>query len=268
MSTKKLVALDIDGTLLTYEDVLTAKTRDAVVEAAAADNIHIVLATGRVFADTQEVVRRLGITPDYIVASNGATISAPTTDGQWTWVQVSTFDSEADVRKIAATMPEVAIAVGQVSPDEHFVCWQDFPAEHIPTKHRYAESLDELFIREATGIWATAGPDSNRDEFHRRAIESGFEGTSYSIGHTAWLDVAPQGVSKASALEWVRQRLSVAAEHTYAAGDGTNDLHMLQWANQSGAVEASRPEVIAAANVTIPTPAHHGVAHFLHEYVL
>lgn len=268
MATQRLVALDIDGTLLTYDNKLVDRTREVVAAAAQREDIHVVLATGRVFADTRSVIDRLGFLPEYVVSSNGATVAAPTAEGNWAWAQISTFNSEASVKAIAAAMPEIAIAVGQADPDEHFVCWQNFPSEHIPTKHHFADDLSELFIPAATGIWATPGPDGDREEFHRRTIEAGFGGTSFSIGYTAWLDVSPPGVSKASALEWVRSVLSVRSDQTFAAGDGTNDLAMLRWAALSGAVDGARPEVIAAADLTIPSPEKHGVADFLEQHVL
>lgn len=268
MAIQRLVALDIDGTLLTYDNKLTDRTRKIVASAAERDDVHVVLATGRVFADTMSVVDRLGFAPEYIIASNGATVAASSPDGTWSWAQISTFNSEASVKAIAAALPEVAIAVGQADPDEHFVCWQNFPSEHIPTRHRFADDLSELFIPAATGIWATPGPDGDREDFHRRTIEAGFGGTSFSIGYTAWLDVSPPGVSKASALDWVRSTLGVRSDQTFAAGDGTNDLAMLRWAALSGAVEGARPEVIAAADITIPSPADDGVAEFLELYVL
>ena len=58
----------------------------------------------------------------------------------------------------------------------------------------------------------------------------GLQGVSYAIGWTAWLDLTPPGVSKASALERVRELLDVPAGATVTVGDGQNDREMLEWA--------------------------------------
>jgi hydroxymethylpyrimidine pyrophosphatase-like HAD family hydrolase len=57
---------------------------------------------------------------------------------------------------------------------------------------------------------------------------------SYAIGWTAWLDIAPDGVTKATALERVRALLNINLADVLAVGDGRNDIEMLQWAGRYG----------------------------------
>jgi 5-amino-6-(5-phospho-D-ribitylamino)uracil phosphatase len=57
---------------------------------------------------------------------------------------------------------------------------------------------------------------------------------SYAIGWTAWLDIAPDGVNKATALERVRGWLDLPNNRVLAAGDGRNDLEMFAWAGAAG----------------------------------
>ena len=61
------------------------------------------------------------------------------------------------------------------------------------------------------------------------------------MGWTAWLDVAPEGVTKASALEALTARLGLDASHVLAVGDGSNDVEMLQWAG-TGVAMGSAPQ--------------------------
>ena len=62
----------------------------------------------------------------------------------------------------------------------------------------------------------------------------------------AWLDVAPQGVTKASALARLAARLGTDAAHAVAVGDGGNDIEMISWAG-AGAVMGSAPRPVVEA---------------------
>src|SRR5699024_12764413 len=76
-------------------------------------------------------------------------------------------------------------------------------------------------------------PGLGSEDFHDLVDRSGLHGVSYAVGWTAWLDIAPDGVSKASALELVRQRLDVAQEATLDAGDGKSVIVMYGWEGES-----------------------------------
>jgi hydroxymethylpyrimidine pyrophosphatase-like HAD family hydrolase len=68
------------------------------------------------------------------------------------------------------------------------------------------------------------------------------------VGFTAWLDINPEGVSKGSALELIRRRLSVEPRHTVAVGDQRNDLEMLAWAARGVAMGNAPLEVQQVAD--------------------
>ena len=81
----------------------------------------------------------------------------------------------------------------------------------------------------------------------------GLEGVSYSIGYTAWLDIAPEGVDKAHGLQRVCGRLGVAASDVLAVGDGRNDLQMLEWAGRGVAMGHGPVELLTAADAVTGT---------------
>src|SRR5699024_10861328 len=89
-------------------------------------------------------------------------------------------------------------------------------------------------------------PDSTSEDFVTLAKRLGLHGTNYFIGWTAWLDIAPEGISKASGLEWVCRQLGVEQADVLAIGDGRNDVEMLQWAGR-GVAMGHAPEVVKAA---------------------
>jgi hydroxymethylpyrimidine pyrophosphatase-like HAD family hydrolase len=64
---------------------------------------------------------------------------------------------------------------------------------------------------------------------------------------------------KANALAFLCKEMGISREQSVAVGDGRNDVSMIAWAGLGIAVEGSEPEVIAAADRTIPRPGHGGI---------
>jgi hydroxymethylpyrimidine pyrophosphatase-like HAD family hydrolase len=91
-------------------------------------------------------------------------------------------------------------------------------------------------------------PTGTAEDFLALVERIGLHGVNYAVGFTAWLDINPEGVSKASALEQIRRRLGVEPMHTIAVGDQRNDIEMLQWAARGVAMGNAPDEVKAAAN--------------------
>jgi hydroxymethylpyrimidine pyrophosphatase-like HAD family hydrolase len=96
-------------------------------------------------------------------------------------------------------------------------------------------------------------PDSTAEDFLDLAGRLGLHGTDYVVGWTAWLDLAPVGVSKASGLAHVAGRLGVDPADVLAIGDGRNDIEMLHWAGRGVAMgQAIQAVQDAADDVTAP----------------
>jgi len=94
----------------------------------------------------------------------------------------------------------------------------------------------------------------------------GLHKVSYNVGWTAWLDIAPDGVNKSTALERVRALLDIPRSQVMVVGDGRNDIEMLEWAAVEGravAMGQAPAEVVAAANETTSTDLDEGVARVL-----
>jgi hydroxymethylpyrimidine pyrophosphatase-like HAD family hydrolase len=64
---------------------------------------------------------------------------------------------------------------------------------------------------------------------------------------------------KAKALAFLCKKMGIRQAQSVAVGDGRNDVTMIAWAGLGVAVEGSEPEVIAAADRTIPRPGHGGI---------
>lgn len=241
----RLVALDIDGTTVDHEGVLSPAVRAAVRDTAAA-GMHIVIATGRSVVSTTEVLSELGLTSGYAVCSNGAvTIELdPCEPTGYRMLEVVTFDPGPALRILRDQLPGVLVAVEELGVG--FMVSAPFPDGELSGAHRVV-SWEELIGSPATRV-TLRDPESSAEEFLEQAHRAGLHGVGYAVGWTAWLDLSPEGVSKASALELLRRRMGVEPADTVAVGDMRNDIEMLRWAARGVAMGNAPDEVKAVAD--------------------
>jgi hydroxymethylpyrimidine pyrophosphatase-like HAD family hydrolase len=103
-------------------------------------------------------------------------------------------------------------------------------------------------------------PESTAEDFLDLARRLGLHGTDYVVGWTAWLDLAPVGVSKASGLAHVAAELGIDAADVLAIGDGRNDIEMLRWAGRGVAMGQAVEEVREAADAVTASVYDDGAA--------
>jgi HAD superfamily hydrolase (TIGR01484 family) len=222
---------------------------DAVLDVARAGT-HVVLASGRAPLSMAGVADRLDLTRVveeatgerlHIVASNGSVVfrHAPIEV-----VHEVTFDASDAVRIVLEHVPGAAVAV-----EEHGVGYR------VNRLFPDGELDGEMIVTDLAGLQLDAvsrviirDPESTSEDFVHLAKELGLQGTNYFIGWTAWLDLAPEGVSKASGLDWVCRDLGVTRADVLAIGDGRNDSEMLAWAGRGVAMGQAPVEVQEAAD--------------------
>ena len=259
----RLVALDIDGTLFANvpsTGVVEETMRPAVVEAvhrAYDAGAHVVLATGRSTSGVTPVWDMIGLPPDgarvLSVASNGSvTFAYPPLEVRST----ETFDASEIVGMLMQHVPNAAVAVEEVGVGYRIN--RPFPEGEI-TGTMTLQTVEELVAQPVTRV-IIRDPHSSEEEFLALAEKLGLHGTNYFIGWTAWLDIAPEGVSKASALAGVAAELGVAPDDVLAIGDGRNDVEMLRWAGRGVAMGQAPLEVREAADDVTETVDNDGVA--------
>lgn len=248
-----LVALDIDGTLVPLEsDTVSPAVVEAVRRAVEA-GVHVVLATGRGVLGTRNVAGQLGLGDLPAVCSNGAVTAVPST---LRVVDAVTFDPAPAVRLIQAALPEAIVAVER--PGIGYAVTRRFPDDEV-IGEQLVMSVEEI-VAEPVSRMVVRWPGAELEDFVAAVEGAGLHGVNYAIGYSAWLDVMPPGVSKASALEVLRVRLGVAEGRTAAFGDGLNDLEMLAWASYGVAMGDGVVEVQDAADEVTLSAHEDGVA--------
>ncbi len=259
-----LVALDIDGTLLkwvdgagaTYEEIAPA-VHDAV-HRALASGAHVVLSSGRSPHGMTRVADMLELHSEerdqlWVVASNGAVVFRyPPLEV----VHEVTFDAAPAVAAVLEHHPEALVAV-----EERGVGYR--VNRHFPTGELSGDMIitevDDL-VRGPVSRVIIRDPAATADDFVELASKLGLHGTDYVVGWTAWLDLTPVGVSKASGLALVAERLGVDQADVLAIGDGRNDVEMLRWAGRGVAMGQAIEEVREAADDVTETVYDDGVA--------
>jgi Cof subfamily protein (haloacid dehalogenase superfamily) len=257
----KLVALDVDGTLIRYEDFHAPPSPDVTraVAAVVAAGVPVVVSTGRSLHSTVAVFDHLGLRSGLAVCSNGAVVVDL---GTRTPVHVETFDALAPVRYFVDHVPDAVLAVEElgvgfrVTPGFADGAELDFDGHVTVVQH------DELVQGPVTRL-VVRWPNGDREQLRTLAEEMGLPAVDYAIGYSAWLDIMPAGISKASGLEKVGFALGVAADDVLAVGDGTNDLEMLRWAGLGVAMGNAPDEVKAAADEVAGDVDDDGVATLL-----
>lgn len=250
----KMVALDIDGTLLKWIEGLGATHEEispavhAAVHRALAGGAHVVLASGRSphgMTGIADMLELHGEERDrlWVVASNGAVVFRyPPLEV----VHEETFDARPAVAAILERHPHARVAVEERGFGYRVT--KHFPEGEL-SGEMIVTDLEDLVAGPVSRV-IIRDPDATAEEFVELAEGLGLHGTNYVVGWTAWLDLAPVGVSKASGLEHVARVLGLEAADVLAIGDGRNDIEMLQWAGRGVAMgQAIQPVIDVADDV-------------------
>ena len=255
-----LVALDVDGTVL-HEDGTLSDPVIREVRRVRDEGHEVTLATGRSVALTLPVLEQLEISPQYVVCSNGAIIlrrdeSAPR---GYRREHVEHFDPTPVLRSIQEKLPHANYAVENETGLYRYTGWFPEGTLDIDTEK---VSFDELLTTVATRVVVIA-PGHDSEEFIRVVDEIGLHHVSYAVGWTNWLDIAPEGINKSTALERVRGFLGFPMSRVMVVGDGRNDIEMFQWAASEGraiAMGQAPAEVTAHATEITKSDREDGVA--------
>ncbi|HEV3338988.1 MAG TPA: Cof-type HAD-IIB family hydrolase [Pirellulales bacterium] len=266
----RLLAIDIDGTLVNSRDELTEVTRQALLRACAA-GLKVVLATGRRYSRTLPLVEPLGLDVPLITAS-GALIKHPL--DHRTLFQ-ATFDRRllCDLLAVIERRGFEAVLYAD-SYDEGF----DFYCERLdverpeladylalnPDCHRLWPAL---LKNPPEGVFAgfSTGTREEMVELHEE-LQRELPGRLYThvlrspryIGYMC--EIAPVGVTKWSGIQHVAAEWGISPHEMCAVGDDVNDIPMIEGAGIGIAMGNAQPEVRAAADLIAPTHDENGLA--------
>ncbi|HEX5859507.1 MAG TPA: HAD family hydrolase [Microbacterium sp.] len=252
-----LIVLDIDGTVLLEDETLSPGVVEAVEDASEAGH-EVMIATGRSWAGTERTIEALNIRPEYVVCSNGAVVMKREGD-EYVRAHTETFDPTQVLNLLREHLPNAKYMVeledGERLYTDFIDDWNLSAASRVPFEKLVGLPVSRVVV---------VSPGHDEEDFSRLVEDIGLNHVSYAIGWTAWLDIAPQGVDKGTALELVREWLDLPPADVLVIGDGRNDLGMFTWARRNGgraiAMGQGPQEVLDAASETTGSVQEGGVA--------
>jgi len=249
------VALDLDGTILDMKLNLDPRDVEALHQIIRA-GVTVVACTGRPFPGTLPWVKKLGLDGP-IICYQGAQVRMP--DGSTVLDHGITHDLAMEVIRLAR---ERDLHV-QAYRDDRLIVERDRPEAHEYANHAGME------IHVVGDLDAAMGPTTPKlvivstaqrlDALLPEARKRWEGRLNVATSVPTYLEFTSVESDKASALAFMCERLGIPQDQSVAVGDGRNDASMIAWAGLGIAVEGSPPEVIAAADRTIPGPGRGGI---------
>ena len=267
----RLIALDIDGTLIGDDLAIGPDTR-AAVAAARARGVLVTLVTGRMVSSALRFARELGLDAP-LVGYQGALIREMRTDGSDRpgRLLVHTPLAAAVARDIVAWTREHGLDP-HINHLERFILRADDPraddySAFMGARAELVEDLAESIVHPVTKVLAVGeAPLPTELAPIARARFTGL--ADVTISHPRFLEFVAPGVSKGRAVRWLTRRLRVPLGAALAIGDQWNDIEMLAQVGHGTAMPSAPAQVRAIARYIAPPLADEGVARMIEGLVL
>lgn len=256
----RLIALDVDGTLLDPDTGLISAAVKAAVHRAIAGGGQVVISTGRTVLGVAPVLDELQLTSGFALCSNGAVrLDVAAREA----ASVETFDLAPVLAELSDRLPGAIFAAEDLGIGNRVTA--EFPVHQLEGVQRPA-TVDELAAVPAPRLIAS-WPGRRPAELVERLAGVELPSSTYTLDHyEPWVTVTPEGVTKGSALEKLRAELGVLGADTFAAGDGDNDIEMLRWAAHGVAMGQGPAAVHAAADEVAGPVSEDGLAKILDRW--
>jgi len=269
--TIKLVAIDIDGTLLNDSREVTSEVLQAIQEAKR-QGVKIVLTTGRPLPGVHALLQQLNLEEpgDYVITYNGGLVQDASTGEELArygisyddYLEIDLMARKMKVHMHAITNEHIYTANRDLSP---YTIHESFLVS-MPVRYRTQEEMTEdmgivktMFIDEPDYLDKVIAdiPDWFKEKY--TTVKSA----------PFYYEVLNKKASKGAALIALADKLGIAISETMAIGDEENDLSMLEVAGLAVAMGNSKnANILEAADVVTASNNEHGVAKALYDYVL
>lgn len=243
MTKIKLIALDMDGTLLTTQEEVSDYTKDVIAKALEKD-VHVVLSTGRWLESCYPFAEELKLT-SYLVTCNGGQI--------WT-INKELLEEhllpQEKIKNMWYLAKKYDVFTWLVSTDDIY----------------YDQKPNDFYAHK----WLKFGCETDDKEKLDKIVKelSYVEGLELTNSLPTNIEVNPKGVNKASALEKVCKKIGITMDQVLACGDSLNDIKMIQEAGVGVAVGNAQEAIKKVADHVTDTNDNDGVAKAIERFVL
>jgi Cof subfamily protein (haloacid dehalogenase superfamily) len=254
----KLLGTDLDGTLIARDDRLSPRVAAAVAATVDA-GVPVVAVTGRPWQWVLELARQHRLGP-WAVVSNGAAL-VDVASGAVEHNGLADGAVAGLIERIRSKVPGITFAIDTTTDLYAETEFHDpgYRGQHV------VEDLLPLAERDVVKLIArTDGLDG--PELVALLDDEVLDGVAIPYaGFGGWVELLASGVSKASGLALVADRLGVAPADALVVGDEWNDVPMFEWAGTAVAMGNAPAHVQAAADRVVATADDDGVAELLED---
>lgn len=264
----KLIALDMDGTLLNSDKKISTENFNAI-QAARKKGTKVILATGRPLAGVKRYLKNLDMLSEneYVVSFNGGLVQNCGTEEIISKTTLS-FDDYRDLYELSTSLNcnIHALTDKEVLTPKHNEYTQiEADINEIPIIESTLEELDPN-----TTIVKVMFID-HKDVLDRVVQElPEYIKEKYTIVRSMpfFLEFLHKTVNKGFGVSIVADQLGISKDEIICMGDAENDLHMLEYAGLGVAMENAFPKVKEIANYITLSNDNNGVAHVINKFVL
>lgn len=257
-SPPRLVACDLDGTLIARDNRLSERVA-AAVERAVRAGLHVVAVTGRPWQWTLDIARAHKLLPTAVVSNGAALVDVESGAVESTGLVDGTVHGL--IERIRAAVPEITFAVDGVEVMAYEPGFTDptYVGDHEveDLSPLVGQGVIKLICRRAGTLGTELAALLDHEVLDGVAVPF--------AGMGEWVELLPDGVSKASGLALVCERLGIEPAEVVAVGDNWNDLPMLAWAGVGVAMANASAELLGIADRVIASADDDGVADLLEE---
>jgi Cof subfamily protein (haloacid dehalogenase superfamily) len=259
----KLIASDLDGTIVSHSGVITQRTIDAFTKANNL-GVHIFFVTGRPPRWMGEIREAFGF--GEAICCNGAMLYDLMNDVVLEEWMISVDEQLEVVRRMRTAMPEMSFAVESNDHYHREVAY--IPKWDVGLDNVGVNKIEDAINRPALKI---LGRCSNHEFTSDQMVEvahrelSDLVTVTHSTSNDSLIEISALNISKGATLAMMANRLGLTADDVVTFGDNPNDFSMLEWASRSFAISDGHPEAPSfAKGVAEPCEAD-GVAKIIEQ---
>ena len=266
----RLIAADLDNTLLDENSKISDRTRQAVRKAVSR-GVKFVIATGRMFKTSVAYMHDLGIDYDWpVINYHGAMIKTARSEKVILHRPLDNLTAIEVIEKVDRTGLHVSMFIGNnlyvKEENEHTRYFHSLTGIEVQPVGDLKDFLKQKQVNPTK--LSVVSRDGRVDQLEPYLKKCYKEKLSILQSRPYFLEITDKRATKGQALRWLAGREGIKAEEIIAFGDGYNDLDMLDFAGLGVAVANAKPEVIDAAAMVAGPHDKDGVAEIIEKYVL
>ncbi|WP_416151289.1 Cof-type HAD-IIB family hydrolase [Salipaludibacillus sp. HK11] len=262
-----LIAVDLDGTLLSDEKTISVKNRSILFKLRQLGH-HVVIATGRPYRASATYYQQLALnTP--MVNFNGAFVHHPLSPKEFKTIHTpldkktaKTIIETCETFRVKNMMVEVMDDYYLRYLNEGFA--ESFTMNQPPSSHW---NIDQIIKKSPTSLLIQPNDNQHMElkdllsHAHAEVIDQRSWGAPWHV-----IEIIKSGLNKAIGLEKISNHLSIPQDRIVAFGDEDNDLEMLEYAGCGVAMGNAIGQLKTVANEETSTNEEDGVATFLENF--